>query len=690
VTKGPDRVDFVLRDPPGSNSSSYVEKGFTLERTETKSRNKGFDASLGVFVAWGEENQAGPVSSHESTWENNNTFTQSISFNNGYSTSDNPAYTGDMGDVFFGTSTNITYGLCKMLGIFPVDSCNTDLPSMDSTYQGYKIGQMYNFAMGDEIATTFVYTQNHVENYLLPDLMRMRNNYFSTNPSVYALNDAPYKDKLVPSKGWYTYNGGQEIDSVEFYQAAINAWVSELAVNELQKLIADGDIRKSYSFSIDNEFWDMVSMQTVNFLGLQAFTITVGYGKSQVKTVVNRKLDRTQQYVNLQDSVNNSGVVSDISKIFDKNISFDAGASYEGSMTSSMETSVEHTYEFQTSHGFESEIKIGGFKILFVKIPGMIIEASAHYNWGGSNTGETGSTHESTVGYTLADEDQGDYYTVDIAKDEYGNGPVFIKRGGQTSCPYEDVTKTKYIKPGTDIGSSTMRIEVPTIQADQSVLTNVPEDMPAVFTVKLGNESEAEADNWYMLDVDAASNPDGAKITMDGSSLNSGTAIMIPANTQLTKHIEFRKGLQDVNDYSNIRLILHSMCQYDPTDDIADIADTVELSASFIPVCSKVNVISPDNNWLVNLASQDTLQVRISDYDLQSSTLQKIAFQYKAASDASWVTNTMMFKDTTGYSAFSGTKYLIGDNPYILHKMGMNNLSDRIYQIRAVSMCSDG
>jgi hypothetical protein len=359
-------------------------------------------------------------------------------------------------------------------------------------------------------------------------------------------------------------------------------------------------------------------------------------------------------------------------------------------MTTSTETSVERTYEFQTSVGFKSEIESPGIKIPFIgRTPGFKIEASANYNFGGSNTSSSTNSKEKTVGYTLTDGDQGDYFSVDVAKDAYGNGPIFITRGGQSACPYEGATETHFFNEGTLIGSPTMQIEVPTIQADQSMVSNVPEDVPAVFTLKLGNQSEIDADNWFMLMVDVASNPYGAKLKMDGASINNGTAILIPGGKQLTKTLELEKGRADINEYDDIRIIMHSMCQFDPTDDVADIADTVILSAHFVPVCSNVAITNPGDNWLVNVADEDTLDVRISGYDLQLSTFEKFALQYKAESDANWLTDATFFNDTTGFAAHSGNKYDIDGASFMLHSIDMQNLRDRNYQIRAVSVCND-
>jgi len=231
---------------------------------------------------------------------------------------------------------------------------------------------------------------------------------------------------------------------------------------------------------------------------------------------------------------------------------------------------------------------------------------------------------------------------------------------------------------------------VPEISAVSAVVAGVPDNQPAVFTLKLSNLSEVDADNWFILKVDPASNPYGAKLKMDGASIVNGVAVMVQGGTTLTKTLEFEKGRADVNDYENVKLILHSQCQFDPTDDQEDIADTLSLSAYFVPTCSDVAITSPSDNWLVNTGNRDTLPVKIGQYNLQHTRLEKIAFQYRPASASAWTTQAMFFHDTTEYSNYSAEKYKINGSEDITYMWDMRSLQDRDYQIRAVSICTDG
>jgi hypothetical protein len=610
VTNGPDLVDFILRDPPGSNSHSYFEEGFTISNTQSSSFNNSMASSMGVevdlgwkvttFVGFGagvimENEQIANIETGvetETSYSGGHSYNSTKTFNQSYSTSDDPLYVGKGGDLFFGHATNISYGVSNFIKpIIP----GTGEDEIDNEYNGFTIGLKKAVNFGLEYSTEFIYTQNHIENYLIPDLEAM----------------ADY------------HAGNGNTDSANHYIEQANHWRKVLGQNEYQKYVA--------------------------------------------KTIPHSE---------------------------DKNISFDAGSIYEQSMTSEITETFTTEFEFGITASVASEVglEIGGVGTTW----SMSHETSSSETSGSENS----TTESTTIGFVLEDGDQGDYFSVDILKDYFGNGPVFSTKGGQSSCPYESGSVVEYadyytdgflggFANGIDLNSPTMRIEVPAITAENAIVSGVPDNQPAIFTLKLSNLSEVNADNWFILRVDAASNPYGAKLRMDGASIVNGVAILVPGGTTLTKTLEFEKGRSDIFNYQNVRLIMHSECQFDPTDDIEDIADTLRLTANFVPTCSNVAITNLTDNWLVNVENNDSLPIRISEYNLQHNTLEKIAFLYKPSSGTSWSTKAMFFHDTTDYGAYSGEKYKINDAEYVDYMWNMAALQDRGYQVRVASMCTD-
>jgi hypothetical protein len=127
VTAGPQIPDFVLRDPPGANSSATIKKGssFTFSRessfTSNVSQQFNVTAHLGFEISVG-GSVTGPVAKTEklNDFKAGIGFTQSSSngksidntytFDQAISTSDDPAWVGSDADLYIGYSANQFYG----------------------------------------------------------------------------------------------------------------------------------------------------------------------------------------------------------------------------------------------------------------------------------------------------------------------------------------------------------------------------------------------------------------------------------------------------------------------------------------------------------------------------------------------------------------------------------------------------
>ncbi|MBQ8018815.1 MAG: hypothetical protein IJ263_00260, partial [Paludibacteraceae bacterium] len=133
VTAGPDKLLCVLRDPPGSNSYSYLEKGvsFSEESKYTGSvKNEGNEdfttgvevrtqqiTVVGVGTMVGTATTLAEVESgvtlgvsHSEEYTGNNSSKTSVTTTTRFQTSDDPLYVGANGDLYIGYSTNLTFG----------------------------------------------------------------------------------------------------------------------------------------------------------------------------------------------------------------------------------------------------------------------------------------------------------------------------------------------------------------------------------------------------------------------------------------------------------------------------------------------------------------------------------------------------------------------------------------------------
>lgn len=652
VSTGPTQIINILRDPPGSESAAFYEAGesYTYSTTRSVTNIEAgeyslailFGATIKTFAGIG----AGIITetefdhnveigfSHEEKWVDNSTTVDKTTTTQRWSTSASPDYVGAMGDVFIGYSTNIVYGKSLFLELIPESEC-TDCPG--NNYSGYKIGMKTGLRMNPEFATAFQYTQNHIEEYLMPNLISIKNSFLKVgNPDdFHPLNEPVYISRLEEDDINFGSNNTDE-----------NIWGDQATL-----ITGDGPSYKVIvpaSWPADTAVHD-----------------TVYYFNQQIK--------EWEFWLAENEKVK-------IEADPEQNISFDAGTAFEKSVESTRTTGTEHEFEWTINPSLGLEL---GFTFNKFGLKTNLKESYTH-----TESDVTGEEYETvhTYGYTLADGDQGDYISVDVKKPGDGFGPVFRLKGGQTSCPYQGQVVTKYHEPGQIIDEATMRIEVPAIDVVEPVMTDVPENQAAIFTLQLKNNSETEDDNWYELIVDDVTNPDGAVLKIDGGSINNGRVFKVPAGEILTKTLTLQKSKPDVMDYEDIGLIFRSICQGDPTDDMEDIMDEVYISAFFQPICSDLNVVSPLDKWLVNTNTGDTMMVMVRGYDRAHSGFRSVLMQYKPTASSSWVTDMIFFNDEDQYNSAQDPRMLI-DGPSILYDFNMNALADRTYDIRAKAMC---
>ncbi len=211
ATVSPQLPLFVLHDPPGDKSYSYIARDESTCTTTSFSALRGgsvggwgavklgteFEAGLGFSVEtsiWGElKNTFSAEKTSLSTTEQETCFTA----NQKFSTSDDEYVTaGTGGDVFVGAALNMIYAITDDLD-YNEAVCRADLS------KGVAFGL-------NGFATEYTYTESFVRENLVPRLEMLR--------------DLPATPR----------------DSVAFYDNQIKVWKQTLALNEKNKATAAG------------------------------------------------------------------------------------------------------------------------------------------------------------------------------------------------------------------------------------------------------------------------------------------------------------------------------------------------------------------------------------------------------------------------------------------------------------------
>jgi len=649
-------ITTILRDPPGSGSSSFIEKGssFTSAQTLSHTGKAGFELKITTDITPDTETdlpfggpdittsgESGPSFGLDLGVNVNDETTDATTYvmSEKISTSGAPELVGANEDVFIGSTHNYNFGTVNNITLMADSLCQqSGGPNIcsDSTIEFnhsiYRVGMKKKYMLIDSIKSTFIYSQDHIKNYLMPNLIKLRNNIFvqseayssnisADHPNYGNNNDDPVWGSLASSANSsnsgpsYHFHGGGT-DSIRWYNQKIGMWENILRRNEEEKKLAS----------------------------------------------------------------------------FEKNISFEGGGnSYES------QYAIEKNHSNSTTLGISLDLSVGtdvGFKVLGI---GFNLDFTLKGGYAFNITFQESSASSVNYGYTLSDGDQGDYFSVDIMKpvdmDELKEirqdaltGPIFKTVGGRSMCPWEGPVTTDYYEPiGTIISQGTLKREKPALSVTPNVQNNIPPDEAAVYKLSIGNASETNETMWYKLKVLESSNPHGAQLSLDGKSI--GRVFEIPGGDSYEKTLTLKR-TPGIDNYEDVQIILYSPCEwaFHTNGGVLQAVDTVSISAYFIPSCTEINLFEPEDQWVMNTTRNDTLPAIIGKYDKNYEGFKKFQVQYKEASSPKWIGLKSYWNDTTDLNTEEITP-IPEDEPYTLHPWDISQIPDGVYDIRAVSFC---
>lgn len=642
VTEGPTLLQMILRDPPGTASSAQWTTGTVKSKYSYKGNTVVTDNSLELVSHWGNKTSLGSgigfivMTDVENKWdaglgvkisnvsEDGNSWTSTVSTEKVISTSAEPEYVGANGDLFIGSSNNLIYGLARNLTLRR-DGSNVTLGVKDA------------YTTGLQFKTEFAYSANYIENVLIPNLISLRNSKLTYVANVNDFkpsgDSVVYLTTLKPEDIGYGTNNNDKIWGKD-------AVLSSTGRSYTMKI---GDPTKSCS---DEIVW--YNDQIENW---------------QKWLAVNEE-EKVRAYEDRDENT--------------KNYSFDAGSSI--TYTATNENGKGKQYENNFT-GLAHVIGRTGFQIAGVGITATVTTDTG----GGIHTsGEETETETSTFSYTLAETGDDDAITVDV----YGYGkysPIFRTRGGQTSGPYEGEAKTKYYRPGTTIMEATMQIEVPKIDVDVATVTDVPAGQAANYTLRMMNESQTSEDVYYKLMMIDETNPDGAKLTIDGQPLTDGRLIKIPAGETVTKALQLTQTNLGILNYENVGIVLASQSQYDNTSTWEQIADTVYVTAHFAPSSSAVDMSL--SRTTINTSAGEKLTISFDKFDRKYLNLKAFRIQYQKQGDTDW---TLLREYVVDKKDLTANNQMLPEGSTVSYDLDMHSYSDGKYLFRVVSVCTYG
>ncbi len=665
VTEGPDGVLMVLRDPPGTGSSATWSKGSSVSITKGRTVEPHGEVSgmatvycgpkttvgegLGFLVMQDMDSKANLGVGFETSFSFSNmkNSTTTVTATRDISTSSAPDFVGPVGDLFIGYAKNVIFGAVHSLDIHWDNVNNMPQLKMEDA-----------IATGEQFTTGFVYTQNYVENTLIPNFERLRDSLIVRVADINAVaRPAAGKDPI------YVTTLSKENSKFGSSNDDKTAWGNNAVDFEKMK---DGKyVGPSYTMILPEDY------ETKNYQDM------VKHYNEQIKKWENELRKNEEAKINAIEN----------SKLFLlENHSFDAGGTITQSRTnetgsSRINTEVE---EVNVVLNQETGVKINGVGVNFQFEEKVGITVTEEQ--------QRDETETITTSYTLAEDGDDDYLSVDVFNAPDGFGPIFYTRAGATCCPYEDEVVTKYYRPGAIIMQKTVQIEKPEIEAVTQALTGIPAGGKGTFQVYIRNNSDTGEDGMYNINVVPSSNPDGLVVKMDGLNITTGRAIMVKAGDPMLKTFTVEQSNPDVLNYPDIKIRIASQCQPDNTGVFPEIADTTSISVYFQPTCSDVQLAS--SHSLVNTDTETAQTLSISGYNYSMASLEGIRLQYKGKNDADFTTLKEYVKDAKRVAsdpnlellpALEGTKKL-----NFVIDLREDDFTDQTYVFRAITVCNQG
>lgn len=744
----------ILRDPPGSGSSAYMESGakyaFTRDWNYHVNLSLNFGLQSGSNFTYVVGTWAGDAAGTHYGTVNKGNVTQDISHNiplydvlidkgsanytfttnERIETSSGKYDVGAMYDIYIGATTDITAQKMDVLSLIDYKTYKAvtyainqgaikvvakSAKSEDDTTGTYLVVAekvKYNI----EEPVMFTYTQKHIIDYILPNLLTERDKLLITADSktaqeiANATGKVQYYTSLTQGQSGYgvtdydiatpeKYPYKPEDEVADFNERA-RKWINVIRINEEQKIhaIKSGKVFKNYSLSSSAKISH--SEQDESYSSQNTF-----------KNIFDEKY--VIQLDNTAAKIAQGGVNDIFKQLFKK----DPTSSFDNAKENEIKNLIAN--ESGGDNGKANVFETPTSYIKFTMYP------SVNVDWKDDNTQRL--TNLRKKGFTLSTANDGfmeiglyrtpldtflnDKTVKEIANvstthlktdltDKYLANYVFYVTGGATRSPYENVDSTLFAPynnkiGGFPLGATTLKIDNPKIIIEDPIRTNVPQDEKTTFKVTVINDTELQnpdsrlLPSTFTLKENVKTNADNVKIYCDGEPLQTGVKIKLKPGEKVVKTIEVERGTNfNVRD---LGIAINS-------DDDIYTNDQAYISISYINSASPITLEAPTDKWVMNtFSAKDSvgffIPVTVSGFNVNHEGFDHIEIQYKETNkgEEDWVTICSYYNDSTLFKEASGVKEFINSGVIRNARFyGVKDPTEMAYDIRAVSFSRFG
>jgi len=516
ATQGPELVEFILRDPPGSGSFAKWNKTTSVSNRHSYSAGGSTNQGASAKIKLGPKFTVGLGSSTEfETFNSIETGLQTqfggrdtddtireITTGFEVQTRETSDFVGASADIFVGTSKNWLFGPTINVELLDVSKCSGNC--FGPVVSGKRLSKMLGFKISEGAAKTkFAYTTKEIEQNVIPTLEAIRK-------SIMTKVGSPYTSTLSVNDWRYGSNNDDPL------------WLGNTSTSTPKDFNDADTTGASYTFK--------------------------GRLKGKVDSVrdINNQIRLWKEALRENEKEKHNCFINSSGVHFEQNYTLGSALVTVNSSNSFTDIK-EHVFEFQMNEIVKTEIggTAGGIGAVFT--PNITLEQKTE------NINSSTTVNQNSYDYFFTDGDQGDIISFDSYKTKFGN--VFITRGGQTMCPYEGGLELRYYNPNNPtaiITSHTAKSGTPYIEPNATIqrevpkinvvgahsLYNIPSGQTANFQVQVSNQSLLNFNNSvsFRLYTPTGSNPNGAYITVDGEGINSLNSFSVAAGGSLLKN----------------------------------------------------------------------------------------------------------------------------------------------------------
>ncbi|MEL6557059.1 MAG: LamG-like jellyroll fold domain-containing protein [Bacteroidota bacterium] len=368
-------------------------------------------------------------------------------------------------------------------------------------------------------------------------------------------------------------------------------------------------------------------------------------------------------------------------------------------------------FHISAGFGFKGEIEAGS-SFLSKTISSFdlfLLSEEVEVKWGKEFSVSEESYSSLSVGYELGDDDDGDHFNVTVFHDPYNRrsttiSPYFYLRGGRSSAPYEE-----WDNPFDDVFNAkdgTISRDEPTLafQDEQgnnypTVWNNLDPNSPVQIPLMVNSGNPFYEDRLISIGLPPGYNQNAAGLAIENVSVvgrqadvwtkgdNGGTAytnlIVTPKN--------------GIYDYPDLAIVArpHDV-KGELFSDGPHVFDTLQFSVHFRKPVSPVAISGHEGSWSID-AGTDNFTFHLNGYDVDSMrfSLKEITMEYKRSDQESDEWTTMSDGNQLTYDYLRQYFYdFIATYPTPVYPFVWNikdlNLPDGQYLIRARATGKNG